>query len=60
MIAWRMDDSRLAAAPQAVEVPVIGPPVHFCFDLSLRVRSGLMTSHFCPPSRVRKMTWAPW
>ena len=28
-----------------VPSPVMGPPVHVCFDLSFLVRSGLMTSH---------------
>jgi hypothetical protein len=38
--------------------PVMGPPDHFCFDLSLRVRSGLIASHVWPPSFVLKIIWA--
>src|SRR5262245_57972852 len=40
--------------------PVTGPPDHFCFDLSLRVRSGLMAVQVWPPSVVRNSTLPPW
>src|SRR5262245_852026 len=40
--------------------PVIGPPDHFCFDLSLRVRSGLIAFQDWPPSSVLNTTLAPW
>src|SRR2546426_12433781 len=40
--------------------PVIGPPDHFCFDLSLRVRSGLIAFHDWPPSSVLNRTLAAW
>src|SRR5262245_46978948 len=40
--------------------PVIGPPLHCCFCLSLRVRSLLTASHVCPPSVVLSSTLAPW
>src|SRR5260221_14764975 len=38
--------------------PVIGPPDHFCFVLSLRVRSGLTGLQVRPPSVVLKRTLA--
>jgi len=37
---------------------VMGPPESCCFDLSLRVRSGLMVSQEWPPSFERKSTCA--
>src|SRR5512143_3920171 len=40
--------------------PVIGPPDHCCFDLSLRVRSGLIAVQVAPRSVVRNSTFAPW
>ena len=40
--------------------PVIGPPDHFCFVLSLRVRSGLIAFQVWPPSSVRNSTLAAW
>src|SRR2546428_13973804 len=40
--------------------PVIGPPDHFCFDLSLRVRSGLIAFQDWPPSSVLNSTLAAW
>src|SRR5262245_23203960 len=38
---------------------VIGPPLVRCFDLSLRVRSGEMTSQCAPPLVDLKTTLAP-
>src|SRR5581483_12408276 len=38
---------------------VIGPPDEPCFDLSLRVRSGLMTSQLCPSLADLKSTLPP-
>src|SRR2546427_12865482 len=40
--------------------PVIGPPDHFCFDLSLRVKSGLIASQVCPAFEVLNTTLPPW
>src|SRR5438034_1247416 len=40
--------------------PVIGPPDHFCFVLSLRVRSLLIASQVLPSSVVRNRTLAAW
>src|SRR5882672_2699026 len=40
--------------------PVIGPPDHFCFDLSLRVKSGLIAFQDWPPSSVLNRTLAAW
>src|SRR3954468_784736 len=40
--------------------PVIGPPLHCCFCLSLRVKSLLTASHVCPASRVRNSTFPAW
>ena len=39
---------------------VIGPPELPCFDLSLRVRSGLISSQICPSSRLRRSICAAW
>src|SRR5438094_9361823 len=39
--------------------PVIGPPDHFCFDLSFRVRSSLIGCHFSPRSVDLNRTFAP-
>ena len=38
----------------------MGPPDDACFDLSLRVRSGLMAVQLMPPSALLNTTWAPW
>src|SRR5262245_23679903 len=38
--------------------PVIGPPDHFCFDLSLRVRTPLIAVQVLPPSLLLKSTLA--
>src|SRR5687768_9297618 len=40
--------------------PVIGPPDHFCFALSFRVRSPLIGVQELPPSVVRKSTLPAW
>ncbi len=39
---------------------VIGPPPGPCLVVSLRVRSGLITSHESPRSPVRSSTLPPW
>ena len=39
--------------PALLLSPVSGPPFGPCLVLSLRVRSGLMRSHVCPPSFER-------
>src|SRR4051794_30454096 len=48
----RFGDSAMANTVPYVSTPVLspvmGPPAHFCLDLSLRVRSGLMACQFCP------------
>src|SRR5436190_4795911 len=38
---------------------LIGPPLGFCFDLSLVVKSGLIAVHVVPRSRVRNSTLPP-
>src|SRR5207247_10792670 len=57
-------DSASAKTVQKISTPVlspvIGPPDHCCLFLSLRVRSPLIFSQLCPPSRVRKTIWAAW
>src|SRR2546421_9972715 len=59
-----LGDSARAKTVQYVSAPVlspvIGPPDHCCFCLSLRVRSSETFSHVCPPSRVRKTKLPPW
>ena len=40
--------------------PLIGPPAMPCVDLSLVVRSGLITVHDMPPSRLRCTTCDAW
>ena len=39
---------------------VIGPPDFPCFTGSLRVRSGEISSHVSPPSRLRRSFWDAW
>src|SRR3954462_13223223 len=40
--------------------PVIGPPDHFCFDLSLRVRSSLTGFQLRPSSLVTNSLLLAW
>src|SRR4051812_46244121 len=59
-----LGDSARAKIVQYVSAPVlspvIGPPDHFCFCLSFRVRSPETGAQVCPPSVVRKRTLPPW
>src|ERR671930_1942714 len=53
-------DSAIANTTSAYTTPMLSgvrPPEMRCFDLSLRVRSGLITFQLIPPSVV---TWTYW
>src|SRR3569623_631791 len=55
-------DSAIANTTSPYSTPMLSgvrPPEIFCFDLSLRVRSGLITFHVLPPSVVSCTTWLP-
>src|SRR3954454_15865544 len=55
-------DSAIAYTTPEYSTPILSgvrPPDICCFDLSLRVRSGLITCHVRPPSFVAWTYWLP-
>src|ERR1051325_941803 len=57
-------DSAIAEMVPSYSTPVLspwmGPPDHFCLDLSSRVRSGLIFDQVLPSSLERNNTFAAW
>ena len=55
-------DSAIANTTSPYSTPMlsgVSPPEIVCFDLSLRVRSGLIAVHVCPPFVVTCTNWLP-
>src|SRR6476660_5861053 len=56
MTPFSFGDSAIAKTTPAYSTPTlsgVNPPERICRDLSFRLRSGLITSHVCPPFVVR-------